>query len=538
METNEKLTARAPRLGAWRIGRVSALNVAVVVAVGLVIRAVIYSAGYSFTLDEAFVALNVQRKSAGGLLGQLDWNSAAPPGFLEIEKVLASLFGTSELVLRAPSFVASVAALVLFALLARRVSEASTAMVAVLLFVGVALVSSYSALAKPYSFDVLFIVALYLATVQVLQQRQALGPAIALAVLGIVAPVFAYAALFGVAASAAVLVVDAVARRSRTASLRTALVVGPWLLLLAIAYAVHGSTFSHLRHSIEQGHSGLGSVRFTVGAVRVVLGVSPTTNTLGAAFAVVATICAGLLFVVGVVHVARRSWQVAALLVLPGVFAGVASLPGWYPSLARTMLFLAPMLVIFIAEGSIAAFRHTGAAVRPLALVALAVLLVAEGASTANAIDAVRPDNGMKPIMDVLAARARQSDTIYLGYAAQYPFAYYLACDCADPSVERAVEAGSWDVAAAPGTADQWSPALRARSRRLVIGRFRGYGLDGYVRDFANLPRHGRVWIVLSFLHPDERRSLLAHLDERGKRLKTFGAGSSTDSVTAYLYAF
>ena len=79
-------------------------SVAVAVAVALALRLAVYLADRSLFIDEAFIALNVSRRSATGLTGVLSWNSAAPIGFLEIEKGLTALFGESEHVLqRRPS---------------------------------------------------------------------------------------------------------------------------------------------------------------------------------------------------------------------------------------------------------------------------------------------------------------------------------------------------------------------------------------------------------------------------------------------------
>ena len=59
---------------------------AAIVALAGSLRLALYLSNRSLIVDEAFMALNVARRSATGLTGQLDWNSAAPIAFLEIEK--------------------------------------------------------------------------------------------------------------------------------------------------------------------------------------------------------------------------------------------------------------------------------------------------------------------------------------------------------------------------------------------------------------------------------------------------------------------
>ena len=144
--------------------------------------------------------------------------------------------------------------------------------------------------------------------------------------------------------------------------------------------------------------------------------------------------------------------------------------------LPRTLLFLVPTLAVCMAAGCRAVFdRRPGLATGTSIVILLALVFTAEAASTVRALRAVRPDDGIKPIMATLAERQRPGDTIYLSLAAQYPFAHYLQCRCAGPRVARAVREGLWKVKPVPGNVAQWSPALSSSTRRFRIGVFRGY---------------------------------------------------------------
>jgi hypothetical protein len=532
--TSVNLRSDASRLAASRFRHASTSTVAALLAVGIATRVLSYATGRSLTLDEAFLGLNLQRDSPRGLLGTLDWNSAAPPGFLEAEKLLIYLFGESEPALRSAPFVAGVLALGAFALLAGRLSS-SSGKLAILLFLCVPLATSYSALAKPYAFDLLCVTALYVVTLRSLDAPSVRGRALLLAGLGVVSPAFSYASIFAVAASATVLIGDAVATRSRAAALRTGVVVGSWLTIFAVAAAVHGGTVSHLRQSLHN-ESGFTSLHQAFGAVRIVSGLAPS-RWVDSPFAGVPTVCAGVLCVLGAWYLARRAWRLLALLGLPVLFVGVASFAGFYPALPRTLLFLAPTLAVLMAEG-VAAVGVKRTALRWPFAALLVLVLAAEGLATVDVTRAARRDAGIKPVMDVLATRMRPRDTVYLNFASQYPFAYYLACGCNDTSVARAIRDGRWPVGAEDGTVDQWSPAVRSRSPRFLVGRFTAYDLQSYLADLGRIPQRGRVWVVLSFLHPDERRSLVARLDTRGRRVESIGTGSDVDVVTAYLYSF
>jgi hypothetical protein len=511
-----------------------------IVLFGAAIRACVYVSDRSLIIDEAFISLNLQRHSAGELLGELDWNQAAPAAFLESEKLLTNVFGSSEYVLRAAPFGASLLALVLFAMLAKRILQAHAVPIAVLVFAGIVLTTTYAALTKPYSFDVVVVLALFLSTLTVLRDDKGRLPVVGLAVLGAIAPLLSYASVFAIAASATVLVFDAVVKKSREKWMRTAFVVCGWFILLVSTYIARSSTLSDLRRSLSRDNvDSLSSLRNALGNLRQMLGVSAQSNGLGAVFATVAASCAVLLICVGVFQLIRTRWRVALLVGLPGLFALVASAIGWYPFLPRTTLFLAPIFAILIAEGFTALF-HRGKSIiaRSSVILVLALLITAEAASTVRAIETVRPDDGIKPIMMYVAEHQRPGDTVYISFASQYPLAHYLECRCAAAPVRRAARSGLWNVVPTPGSAYQWSPALKSRTPRFRIAMFRGYGLRGTLDDFAKFPPHGRVWVILSGLRPDERRALVGRLDHQGKRIWAYRTGRSAIAFSAYLYAF
>jgi len=510
-----------------------------VILFGILLRAVLYAANRSLTLDESFVALNIERRSAGKLLGQLDWNSAAPTAFLELEKALSIALGGSEHVLRAAPFFASLLGLIVFAKLAAQLAQPYAVSFAVLLFAGLGLTISYAALAKPYAFDVLFVTAIYVATLHVLSNPNR-SSLIGLTVLGVVAPAFSYASVFAVAASASLLVSTTFAPKSTAQRIRILSVVGGWSALFLTWYFWHGNTVSHLQRSFGSEYlDSSASIHSALGALRIVLGVSPDSAHVGTTLAAIATGAVAVFFVAGVVELARRGWQAPALLLLPGVFVAIASAAHLYPLAPRTMLFLTPTLVVCVAMGFVALHQRMRGLVSQGAVIALmTVMIVAEASTTIHSLAPLRGDEGIKPVMRTLATRQLPGDSVYISYASQYPFAYYLECNCAGTLISAATRRHLWNVNPTPGNVDQWAPALRSRSGRTLIGAFQGYGLESYDRDLEKLRNRGRVWIVATFLDGRERAALSARLDQLGQRVASFGQGSGVDAVTTYLYIF
>ncbi|HEV3115082.1 MAG TPA: hypothetical protein VGY99_31745 [Candidatus Binataceae bacterium] len=139
------------------------LLVLAVLAFGVICRLTRYLADSSLWYDESFVALNVIHKSFAELFGPLDWNEASPPGFLVAEKLIVSIFGISEYSLRLLPLIAALAALLLFAPLARRLCDNGPAMLwALILFAAWPVAIGQAGTLKHFSLDVLLGIVLFL----------------------------------------------------------------------------------------------------------------------------------------------------------------------------------------------------------------------------------------------------------------------------------------------------------------------------------------------------------------------------------------
>src|SRR5579871_6047429 len=92
----------------------------VAILAGIVCRAAQYAAQRSFWVDEAALLLNVRSHTFRQLFGHLDYEQAAPPLFLCAERTLLLTLGPSEFSLRLLPLICGIAAIVLFAALARR----------------------------------------------------------------------------------------------------------------------------------------------------------------------------------------------------------------------------------------------------------------------------------------------------------------------------------------------------------------------------------------------------------------------------------
>ena len=104
------------------------------VVLGIGLRLITLLSDRCLWIDEAMLALNLVERSPRQLLEPLDWNQGAPAGFLLLAKTSLMSFGTAEWSFRLVPFLGSVAGMLAFAWVARRLLSAEAYVMAVALF--------------------------------------------------------------------------------------------------------------------------------------------------------------------------------------------------------------------------------------------------------------------------------------------------------------------------------------------------------------------------------------------------------------------
>lgn len=500
----------------------------VAVAVAAVLRLAGYASNRSLWLDESLLALNIVSKSASGLLGSLDYVQSAPPGFLLVERAAVQLFGERELALRLFPLLASLAAIVLFALVARRLLRTEGALLAVALFgVNEALVYQASE-TKPYSSDVAVGLILAWLTLRALESRAFSGrDIVALAVAGVVGVTISYPAVFVAAAAGVSLLLDALWRRDRRDLSVLALLGAAWATAFLIVYFTSADTIAAVRAPIFGEGGGrpdaLALARSAWHALAEPGG-----------FERVPHLVAALLIVPGAIGLVRREGVARLALVAgPIMVALAAAAIDRYPLGGRFSLFLVPFLLLLVAEGvSEIAARVGGSVRRPAVLAAVALLLLAMPVRHAltTAVDPIRTED-VRPLLERVVREWRPGDAIYVFRNTQYAFRYYGECgDCGVAPLPFELRAPS-----RPIDNDGTPVALVTRPPEVLIGV-----LDDAIRLTPNIELiegRTRVWALFSHVgvgndSPLEDDMILGRLDERGRRLGSW----SEPGADLYLY--
>jgi hypothetical protein len=499
-----------------------------IVVAGAALRVAQYMSNRALWSDEAYLALNLLDRSPRELAQPLDFHQAAPILFLLLENAAVALAGASEYTLRFLPLVCGILSLGAFALLAKRVLHPAVAPLALLLFAAADGLIYYSSELKPYSLDVFAAVALLLVGDRLLASRASLTRVEWIAVTAGCAVLLlaSYAALFVAAGVALSLLLDLSWRSDGEGLRRLAPVAATWavaataallLVVLRTAGVAEGRSFADPSWVSVLGSAIASSLAYSPGAL--------------------ATKLAAGVAAAGFLRIALTHQGRALLLSLPFVFTMIAVFLGQYPLFARTVLFLVPLVALFLAEGVAAlALLFRGRARAVAAVTAGLLVATVPLGSAADGLLHPRTHEEIKPVLGFVARHRRSEDTLYLHWGSQYAFRYYAECNCFDLPGGVTL-ADMWPFVARRSDSD-YGNAIASRTSRLVAGSYRPDAFR-YFAQVRALETRGRVWILFS--HPadaDERTFLNTTLPQALERNGTILLRFDAPGAGAYLFEF
>lgn len=354
----------------------------------------------SLWLDELAITTNLTRRSLAGLIQPLAGNQGGPLGWLWAEKASISLFGVHELALRLPAWVASLVALRVFPVVARRLIGPIATPAATFLVATSPVLIFYSAETKQYSSDTACALLAILVTTSLIDRsptsRSALMWGLATGLLAW----FSQPAILVVGACAAVLVLRWITDRAALARLAVGVVV--LTVSLAVEYL---STLRQLaaNESLEaywQAYGGYPPAGATsIGLVRWVVRASTTLSQSFAQFAVPSLTC--VLALAGLAIAFRQHPMRATLLLLVMLAAMAAAVTKHYPLAQRLALYLVPILIMLLCTSL--QIAHPASTDRqrpgprpsqffPVALVVVVLMTISAPAVVAGVSKLWRPD--------------------------------------------------------------------------------------------------------------------------------------------------
>jgi hypothetical protein len=400
------------------------------IAVGVTLRVWQYLGRDSFFLDEIAVLRNVVERPWPSLLAQpLAYDQVAPPGFLLTEKLIVSAGGVTEYTARIFPLLCSIAAVAVFARLARRLLSKPAALAALIMFATTAPLIVFAAQVKQFSTDVLATCTLLLWATRCMTERSPRAYC-AFGISAVLLPLFSQVTVFVLCGVGVVLLLEEAHRFFRGEGETSRIL----LAVLSIAAVSACSAFLFAQHRLTAG-TMLYQHQFWADAfpphdfaawlhrpwpypqARGLFEAQASAPAYPAPGAFLFMALSGLLLL-GTGQPKGRLVAAPVLVTLAAAGAGL------YPFAWRPILFLFPCLFLAIARAGEAlggmlgrVWRHATCCV-PLAIAAVACLSVVRTPPTYHR-------EPLRPVVESVAARRRPGEKVYVYYGMIPAFWYY-----------------------------------------------------------------------------------------------------------------
>lgn len=396
----------------------------ILVAFGIALRTWEFCAHYSLNHDDICLALNLMTRSTLGLMRTLDFDQAAPLGFLWIEHAMVRLLGPGEQALRLLPFFFGCVSVVLMALLATTVLPTFEAIAALGFFVFSQPLIESCIQVKPYSLNVMVTIVLVSACLPLLRDCEKPSESLVAALAGAVALWFSFPAFFLLGGMGAVIAWRVLVNRESAMPYRVLAVLFAWSICAVCAYwfsmrsGMLNSSLAHLDSAFMfPVHEWTRILPWTIAAVTN-LGLIGTSVRLAP--------LAGGAFLFALALTLRGRDQVGLLLAAPIGLCLFAAIAQKYPWLPRLIFFTAPLTLIMTAREVGLFVRERSRVLRNLAASIVALAFIYAGLSVFKNI--VVYGNGFDDPRGAVAAIAKQwrpGDRIYADGAAMPCIIYY-----------------------------------------------------------------------------------------------------------------
>lgn len=374
----EPLDERQARVWLWTI-----------LALGILVRLLRYGLRMPLWYDEACLSANFLQRGYGDFAQPLDGGQACPILFLWVQLTFVRLFGFSEYALRLFPLLAGVGSLLLFRRLAGRFVRGAGLVLVVGMLAASLPAIRYSAEGKPYGTDLFISLALLTMTVEWMTRPERTGWLWALAALAPVAACLSFPAAF-VGGGASLAIARTLWRGGHRgwtawAAFNLLLVAGFLVVMTFARKNVDLLTNQNMQDYWKESFPPFDSIK----ALALWLLKAHSGDVLAHPFGGKngASSLTLLLFVVGLVVLARRRPAVAVLLVTPFALTLLAAAMHRYPygGHVRLAMHLAPMVCLAAGLGLAAivgsyAVRRPGRVPTVLVAGSLVLLIVAEAA--------------------------------------------------------------------------------------------------------------------------------------------------------------
>ena len=206
-------------------------------------------------------------------------------------------------------------------------------------------------------------------------------------------------------------------------------------------------------------------------------------------------------FLVGCSLLFREKKETSFLLLSPMILILLASGFHLYPLHGRLILFLAPILFLFVAEGTEQLRQKTKKKSKFSGVILLVLLFFYPALNTYEIIRKPKTREEIKSVISYLKEYQKKQDILYIYYGASTAFKYYA---------ER----------------------YNFKEGEYVLGRKYRWNFEIFKEDLDTLRGNKRVWILFSHIYKDEEKLSIQYLDTIGRKK----AYKKAKGASVYLY--
>jgi hypothetical protein len=394
---------------------------------GAALRSLAFLFNRSLWHDEANITLDVMERSALELFEPTTlYEQTAPIGWLLTEWVSGRLFAFSEQGMRAWPYLASLLALPLFWVVARRGVGPLGAQIGLLILAVSTPAIHFANEVKPYSSDVTFILLVYLIGSRLLEPHPSRRARVVAAWGGAMMIWFSHPAVFGLTAVGLLGLWVRWQKRDAAEFRRDLPVWILWGASLAICYVTYLRRLIQDSELTDYWAAVAGYAPLVPRSVPDLLWYRDTfVDLFQNAAGITAAGLGGFFFLWGAVVMWRHDRTRLALFLLPALLALVASGFGRYAFTGRLTLFAAPGLLLLI--GAAFVFANKWCAWAGPWVVGIATTLLLVGPVYDAAVTVKNPEcrDEVREALDFIQAQTEPGDAIYLSSGSLKPYLYY-----------------------------------------------------------------------------------------------------------------
>jgi len=398
---------------------------------GVVLRLRHFLANHSFWVDEIYVALHVNGKNLLQIfLGSIfSSNFPSPPmGFLLIEKLNVLIFGNNEYAFRLFPFICGIASLIIFYQMLKKYVRPKAVFVGFALFVFSESLIYYSAQAKRYSIEVLVTLLLYLFAIHFQSTQMSYKKAFVYGMIGVVAILFSYSSIFILTAIAFVQLLACIKEKDYKRLVRYLYAYALWLICFVFMYLVYVKEVicADLMFKLYGTNDYFSLIFWSKGWILWVgkkiieifhgpMGLSPA-------------ILAMVFCITGIVYMYKNGREKCLMLLLPVFLVLVASGFKKYPFLGRFLLFVVPLILLFVSEGVVSIYDKLQAKSKIFAWVVILSIFVFPILSAGKMfIKGYGFHEETRPAMQFLKKHFTLGDEVFVNNLGKSGYYYYLA---------------------------------------------------------------------------------------------------------------